>query len=332
MSARRAFTLALRNLVVAGALASGGAATATAQPLGGQPTLQVIVGGPPGGLFDIALRIVAERLGKELGRTVVIENKPGAGTAVALAYARTAPADGSSVAMINLSATANETLIPKRGYRLLEDFEPIGLYAFPSNVLIVNPGLGARDLPGLIRVLRERGDAANFSSGGVGSPGHLAGELFKTRTGTRMVHVPYKGAPPAVLAVVTGEVDLMFATASAALGQVAAGKVAALAVTTRERLPQLPGVPSMAEAGLPDFEVSDWLAVIAPKAVPAAVRDGLHAALSAAFADPEAAAKLRQASFLPAAPALGPEALRAFLRAEIDKWAKVVAEAKIPVQ
>jgi tripartite-type tricarboxylate transporter receptor subunit TctC len=309
--------------IVAGlfALAAGPVAQA-------QNVVRVVVGGPPGGLFDIVLRNVLPQLERELGSTVVIDNKPGAGGAVAIEYVKNAKPDGLTVAMINVAAAANESIIRNKGYNLLTDLEPVGMYVYPSNILIVHPDIKAATVPALVDTLKARG-SANYSSGGVGSPGHLSGEMFKARTGVPATHVPYKGAPPAVLAVVTGEVAYMFATASSAIGQVTPGKVRALAVTTHERLPQLPDVPTMVEAGLADFNVSDWAGFVLPKGTPAATRDKLHAALSAAFADPEARERLRKATFIPAAPPLGPAEFGAFLRAEVDKWAKVVRDAKI---
>jgi tripartite-type tricarboxylate transporter receptor subunit TctC len=296
-----------------------------------QNVVKIAVGGPPGGLFDIALRLVAERLERELGRPFVIENKPGAGGAVALAAVKSAKPDGLTLAMINVAAAANESLIAKRGYDLLADFEPVGLYVYPTNILIVNAGIPANSVTELVAVLKARG-STNYSSGGVGSPGHLAGEMFKSRTGVPVTHVPYKGAPPAVLAVATGEVAFMFATASAAIGQVKGGKVRALAVTTAERLPQLPDLPTMPQAGLADFNVSDWAGFVLPTGAPGTVRDQLHAAFAAAFSDPAASERLRSATFIPAAPPLGPAEFGVFLRAEIEKWAKVVRAAGISPQ
>jgi tripartite-type tricarboxylate transporter receptor subunit TctC len=310
---------ALTMAVPAGALAQG------------QPVLKVVVGGPPGGLFDIALRNVSERLEKALGATVVIDNKPGAGGAVAVESVKNAKPDGWTVAMLNVASAANESLIKNKGYKLLDDLEPVGMYAYPTNILIVHPSVKAANLPGLVAEMKARG-TANYSSGGIGSPGHLAGEMFKARTGAPVTHVPYKGAPPAVLAVVSGEVAYMFATASAAIGQVAPGKVRALAVTTSERLPQLPDVPTMTEAGLADFNVSDWVGFVLPKGTPAAQRDKLHAALTAAFTDPEAKERLRRATFVPVDKPLGPAEFGAFLRGEVDKWAKVVRDANITAE
>jgi tripartite-type tricarboxylate transporter receptor subunit TctC len=297
-----------------------------------QAPLRIVVGGPPGGVFDIALRIVMERLQRDLGQIVVIENRPGAGGAVALAAVRNAKPDGLTAAMINVAAAANESIISNRGYDLFADFEPVGMYAHPSNILIVHPGIGADSVPALVRVLKSRTAPTPYSSGGVGSPGHLAGEMFRMRTGAPVAHVPYKGAPPAVLAVATGEVGFMFATASSALGQIQSGKVKALAVTTAERLPQLPELPTMAQAGLADFDVSDWMGVVLPRGVSAQVRDRLHGAFAAAFADPEAGERLRKATFIPAAPVLGPAEFGAFLRAEASKWAAVVRDARISPQ
>ena len=293
-----------------------------------QPVTKIVVGGPPGGLFDIVLRNISAELERGLGGPVVIDNKPGAGGAVALEFVRNAKPDGLTVGMINVAAAANESIIRKKAYNLLADFEPVGMYVYPSNVLIVNPGIQADSVKGLVDTLKARG-SANYSSGGVGSPGQLSGEMFKSQTGVPVTHVPYKGAPPAVLAVVTGEVAYMFATASSAIGQIGPGKVRALAVTTAERLPQLPDVPTMAEAGFPDMKVSDWAGFVLPKGTPAAMRDRLHAALLAAFSDPAAQERLRKATFVPVAKPLGPDEFGAFLRAEVDKWATVVRDAKI---
>lgn len=293
-----------------------------------QPVVRMVVNGPPGGLFDIVLRAISERLDRELAATVVIENKPGAGGAVALDIVKNAKPDGLTVGVINLTPAAAETLLRSKSYNLLTDFEPVGLYAYPANVLIVNPAVPATSVSQLVEVLKAKG-SANYSSGSVGSPGHLAGEMFKARTGAPVVHVPYKGAPPAILAVVTGEVSYMFATASSAIGQIKGGKVRAIAVTTSERLAELPDVPTMAEAGLVDFNVTDWVGFLLPKGTPIAVRDRLHAALTAAFADPAARERLVKATFIPAAKPLGPDEFGAFLRAEVDKWGKVVREANI---
>jgi len=311
------------------ALASFAFALAAAGAAHAQPVVRVVVGGPPGGLFDIALRIISERVGRELGSTMVIENKPGAGNTVALTYVKGAKPDGQTVAMINVAAAANESIIRNRGYDLLADFEPVGMFAYPANILIVNPALQANSVTELVGLLKARGSPRNYSSGGVGSPGHLAGEMFKARAGVPLTHVPYKGAPPAVLAVVTGEVAFMFATASSAIGQVKGKKVRALAVTTAERLPQLPALPTMTEAGLADFNVSDWVGFLLPKGTSTAIRDRLHATLVNAFTDPELRERLRNATFVPAAKPLGPAEFGAFLRAEVDKWAKVVRDAKI---
>ena len=310
------------------ALAAGLFALTLGPAAQAQNVVRIVVGGPPGGLFDIVLRNVLPQLERELGSTVVIDNKPGAGGAVAIEYVKNAKPDGLTVAMINVAAAANESIIRNKGYNLLTDLEPVGMYVYPSNILIVHPDIKAATVPALVDTLKARG-SANYSSGGIGSPGHLSGEMFKARTGVPVTHVPYKGAPPAVLAVVTGEVAYMFATASSAIGQVTPGKVRALAVTTHERLPQLPDVPTMAEAGLADFNVSDWAGFVLPKGTPEAARDKLHAALSAAFADPEARERLRKATFIPVAKPLGPAEFGAFLRAEVDKWAKVVRDAKI---
>ena len=301
---------------------------AIASPAATAQVTRVVVPSPPGGFADIAVRLIAERLQKELGGGVIIEHKPGAGGTVGLDYLRNARPDGGTVGMINLSATANETINVRKTFSILADFEPVGHYAWLANILIVNPRQTAGDLAAYVSVLKQRANT-DYSSGGVGSPGHLAGEVFRSRIGAKLTHIPYKGAPPAVTAVVSGEVAFMFATASSAIAQVKGERVRALAVTTPERLRQLPEVPTLAEAGLADFNITDWVGLVAPKGTPAETRERLHTAFAAAFADAPTRERLRDATIHATQKPLGPAEFGAFLRADVDKWAKVVREANI---
>jgi len=296
-----------------------------------QAPVRIVVGGPPGGNTDIAARLASEKLAQALGAPVVIENRPGAGGVVAAGFVRNAAPDGTVIGLVTASNAANETLAPGRGYSLTADLEPVGLYVWLANVLIVAPAIPAKSVTELVTVLKAR-PKNDYASGGVGSPGHLSGETFKLRTGVAMSHIPYKGAPPAVLSVVTGETALMFATASAALPQIKAGKVRALAVTSQARLSVLPDVPTLAEAGLGAIEVQDWVGFVVPKGTPADVRQRLHQAFAAAYADPQVRAKLEENTMLAAQPPLGPEAFGAFLARDVAKWEKTIREAGIKAE
>jgi tripartite-type tricarboxylate transporter receptor subunit TctC len=302
-------------------------ATAAAQ---GAPT-RIVVGGPGGGNTDIAARLVVERLAQLLGTTVIVENKPGAGGVVAAEFVKNAKPDGTTIALVTASNAANETIMKSKSYSLVADLEPVGLYAWLANVLIVTPSIKAGSVAELAGELKTLGNT-NYSSGGVGSPGHLSGETYRLRTGVPINHIPYKGAPPAVLAVMTGETALMFATASAALPQIRAGKVRALAVTSTSRLSELPDVPTFAEAGLPNFDVRDWVAFVVPKGTPAATVERLHRAFSDAFADASVRERLEKNTMLVASPSLGPDAFRRFLAEDVAKWARTVREAGIALQ
>jgi tripartite-type tricarboxylate transporter receptor subunit TctC len=292
------------------------------------PAVRIVVGGPPGGNTDIAARLVSDRLGQILGTAVIIENKPGAGGTVAAEVVRNAKPDGLTIGLVTASNAANETLIPNKSYKLLTDLEPLGLYAWLANVLIVNPDIKAANVGELVATLKAR-TGTNYSSGGIGSPGHLSGETFKQRTGVEMTHVPYKGAPPAVLAVITGEVALMFATASAALPQIRAGKVRPLATTSSTRLAELPDVPTFAQAGLANFDVQDWVGFVLPKGTPAQTRERLDRAFAEAFADPGVRERLEKNTMLAAPQPLGPQAFGAYLAQDVAKWAEVIKAAGI---
>lgn len=305
---------------------------ALATPLAAAQTpVRIIVGGPPGGNTDIAARLAAEKLAQALGAPVVIENRPGAGGVVAAEFVKNAKPDGTVIGLVTASNAANETLAVGKSYSLVRDLDPVGLYAWLANVLIVTPALPVKSVAELVSVLKSRAKN-DYASGGVGSPGHLSGETFKLRTGVAMNHVPYKGAPPAVLSVLTGETALMFATASAALPQIKGAKVQALAVTSQSRLAELPDVPTLAEVGMGSIDVLDWVGFVVPKGTPAEMRQKLHQAFTTAYADPQVRQKLEQNTMLAAEPPLGPEAFGAFLARDVAKWEKTIREANIKAE
>lgn len=249
-----------RAPLLAALLASVSLAAATP---GDAQVTRIVVGGPAGGNTDVAARLVVEKLAQALGGSVIVDNKPGAGGTLAAETVRNAKPDGTTIGLVTASNAANETLQAKKSFSLTTDLEPVGLYAWLTNVLIVHPSIDARNTGDLIAVLKSR-PVTNYSSGGIGSPGHLSGETFKRRTGVQMTHIPYKGAPPAVLAVVSNEVTLMFATASAALPQIKGSTVRPIAVTSTTRLVALPDVPTFAESGLSGFDVRDWVGFVVP--------------------------------------------------------------------
>jgi tripartite-type tricarboxylate transporter receptor subunit TctC len=294
----------------------------------GQAPIRLIIGGPAGGNSDLAARLASEKLAQAMGTTVVVENRPGAGGGIAVEAVKNARPDGTVVGVINAINTANETLTRDKGFNLLTDLEPVGLYVWLANVLIVTPAIPAKSVGELVGVLKAR-PMTDYASGGSGSPGHLSGETFKLRTGVAMTHIPYKGAPPAVLSVITGETSLMFSTASAALPQIKAGKVKALAVTSKSRLAELPDVPTLAEAGFESIDVADWIGFVVPKGTPNDVKQKLHQSLSAAYADPAVREKLEKSTMQAAQPPLGPAAFGEFLAKDVAKWAKTIQDANI---
>jgi tripartite-type tricarboxylate transporter receptor subunit TctC len=304
------------------------AAAALPQVALAQAPIRLVVGGPAGGNSDLAARLASDKVSQIMGTAVVVENRPGAGGGIAVEAVKNAKPDGTVVGVINAINTANETLTRNKGFNLLTDVEPVGLYVWLANVLIVTPALPASSVTELVGVLKAR-PATDYASGGSGSPGHLSGETFKLRTGVAMTHIPYKGAPPAVLSVITGETALMFSTASAALPQIKAGKVKALAVTSKSRLSELPDVPTLAEAGFESIDVADWIGFIVPKGTPNDVKQKLHQALTAAYADPAVREKLEKSTMQAAQPPLGPAAFGEFLAKDVAKWAKTIQEANI---
>lgn len=249
--------------------------------------ITLVVPYPPGGATDTIARVIAGPLGKRLGQTVIVENKAGAGTAIgATAVARSA-ADGYTLLISsNTTFTVNAALKNTLPYDPLKDFESIGLIGSSPLVLLANPKVPAGSVKELIELAKREPKGLNFGSFGVGTTAHLAGEMFKVMTGANLTHVAYKGSAPAMTDLIGGQIQLSFDTSVAAMPQMAAGKVKAIAVTTRVRSAQMPQVPTVAEAGFPDYEMVPWIALVSKRGLAADVGSKLAQALKDTVADP----------------------------------------------
>jgi tripartite-type tricarboxylate transporter receptor subunit TctC len=266
---------ALARLVAALALAA--ASAAWSQPWPSRP-VHLVVPYPPGGPVDLSARLIAAKLQPALGQPVVVENKPGAGGNIGADYVAKSAPDGTTLAMGAVATHAiNPALYRNLPYDPVRDFRAIALLVQVPNVLVVNNELAAHSVAELVRLAKARPGKLDFASGSTGSTGHLAGELFKQMTGTYMVHIPYKGAAPAVSDLLAGRVQLMFDNLASALPNIQAGKLRALAVTTTRRSPFVPQLPTLDESGLKGFDMSTWWGLMAPAGTPDTVIERLAA-------------------------------------------------------
>ena len=257
--------------------------------------ITLVVPYPPGGATDIIARKLAGPLGQRLGQTVVVENKAGAGTAIgATAVARSAPDGYTLLISSNTTFTVNPALKKTLPYDPQQDFESIGLIGSSPLVLIAHPGVAANNVKELLELAKRTPQGLSFGSFGVGTSAHLAGEMFKVMTGANLVHVAYRGSAPAMTDLIGGQIPLSFDTTVAAQPQIAAGKVKAIAVTTRLRSAQMPQVPTVAEAGFPDYEMVPWITVVARRGLPADVRTRLAQALKDSVNDAAVKADLQK--------------------------------------
>ena len=305
-------------------------ATVLAQAPGryAQKPVRLIVPFAPAGAIDNMARPVAEALGRELGQTVVVENRAGAaGNIGAAAVAKAAP-DGYTL-LVGTSAThgANAALFARMPYDPVADFEPISLWGQVPNVLVVNAEKGARSLPDLVEQAKRQPRGLTYASAGTGTSLHLAGVLFEKAAGVEMLHVPYKGGAPASMDLLGGNVAMMFDTVSVALPNIRAGKLRALAVAAPERHFALPEVPTFAELGYKGVEAATWAGVFAPKGTPATIVEELRVAHARALADKQVQDALRGHG-VQLTPWQG-EQFRNFIGSEIKRWAQVVRDAKI---
>ena len=311
---------ALESIVLACALAL--ALPASAQSFPSRPA-KLVVPFPPGGPLDTTGRAIAQKLTEAWGQSVVVENKPGAGGNIGADLVAKSPPDGYTVVMGALSTHAvNPSLYPKMPYDAQKDFAPITLVAITPNVLVVNPALPVHSVKELVAYAKAHPGKLSFGSGSNGSAGHLAGELFKVDAGVDMVHIPYKGAAPAMQALLAGDTQLMFDNLASAMAQVKAGKLRALAVTTAQRSKLAPDLPTMAEAGVPGFDISTWFGLLAPAGTPPEVVAKWNADVTKILSAPDMRERLA-AQGAEAAPDSPAEFTR-FIASELAKYARIV--------
>ena len=289
--------------------------------------VKFVVPYPPGGGTDVVARIVQQRLQAALGQSIVIDNKGGAGGSLGTDIVAKAAPDGYTVLFTLSSHTINPAIFPKLPYDTIKDFEPVGLVASLPQLLAANMAVPVRSVADVVAQAKAAPDKFSFASVGNGSPGHLAGELMVLRTGAPMAHIPYRGGGPAVTDVMGGQVPLLWVSIPAAAAQVKAGKLRALAVSTTKRSPAFPDVPTMQEAGVADFEVDSWYAMLVPAKTPRPIIDRLNKALNTVLAEPAIRAQLLDQG----ADAVGgtPEALAKVIAAEVPKWVKLAKDANI---
>jgi len=283
--------------------------------------IRVVVPFPPGGGTDYMGRAVMQKVGESLGTTVVIDNRPGAGSSIGTEIVARSPADGYTVLIISGAHAINPSIYAKLPYDSVRDFAPVTMFASGPALLVVHPSVPAKSVKELIALAKARPGQINYASAGIGTPPHLSGELFKTMAGINMVHVPYKGNGPAYTDLIGGQVTVMFPNVSTAMAHVRAGKLRALAVTTKNRTPSAPELPTISEAGVPGYDVSSWYGLLAPAGTPPAVVSKLQTEIAKVLRSPDVSKNLTSQGL----DLVGntPDEFAAIIRSEIVKWAKV---------
>ena len=299
------------------------APTAFAQAYPNRP-IRLIVPFGPGGFTDVAARILQKELGPVIGQPLVVENKAGAGSTIGTADVAKAAPDGYTLVMVSTTHVISPHLYKTMQYDALKDFTPVMRIAEGPYVLVANPKLGVKTVGELIAAAKAKPDSIYFASSGNGSSQHLVGALFMNMTGTKLVHVPYKGSNQAMVDVVGGRVPLSFVGIPNALPNLSAGKVVALAVTTRKRYPDLPNVPTMEEAGVKGYDATIWLGILAPPNTPPEIVEKINAAVTKTLNTPDAR-KLMASAGVDVATST-PAEFAALLQSEYDRWGKVVRE------
>jgi tripartite-type tricarboxylate transporter receptor subunit TctC len=277
---------------------------------------------PPGGGTDTMARAIGTRLGEALGQQIVIDNRGGGGANIGAELAAKSPPDGYTLFLMTGTHTVNVTLYRKLGYNLVKDFVPVSMLGGTAYVVVVHPSVPAKSIKELVALAKARPGEIPHSSSGTGSGPHLAGELFKSMTGTKMLHIPYKGGGPSVIGLVSGEAAVGFTTTPSCIFQIQAGRLRGLAVSTAQRSPFLPDLPTVAEAGVPGYETSAWYAMMVPTGTSEEIISRLNAATAKVLTLADVKSRLDATGMVPRTSS--PEELAALIQNEIAKWEKVV--------
>ncbi len=301
-------------------------ATAAAQTYPAKP-LRIIVPSSPGGIIDIVTRLVAQKMTEQMGQAVVVENRPGASTNIGTETVARAPADGYTVLSTTLTLVVNPSMFAKLPFNVEKDLAPVSLLVAAPYVIVVHPSVPARSIRELVALAKAHPGKLNYASGGNGTNFHVSAELFKHYTGTRIAHVPYKGGGPALASAISGETDITIPSLGAVLPHVNSGRVRALAITSAERSPMAPNLPTVAESGVPDYVFTSWVGVLVPGGTPANIITALHGHLVKAVRAPEVVNRLAADGTQIIAGA--PEQFAALIKTEIPRWAKVIKASGI---
>ena len=285
-------------------------------------SIRYIVGYTPGGTSDMLARAVGQKLAAAWGQQVIVDNRPGAGTNIGTELGARAPADGYTLFMPTVANAINPTLYPKLGYDMLKDFAYVTNFARVPGIVVVHPSLPAKNAKELIAIAKANPNALRHGSTGIGSPHHLAGEIFKTMAGVKMVHVPYKGATPAISDIIAGHIEVYFGAMVSTLPHARSNRLRALGVTSLKRVDAAKDIPTLDEQGLKGYETGSWFGMAVPTGTPQAIITKLHAESTKALQAPD----LRDRMIAEGAEFVGdtPAQFSAYIRSELDKWGKAV--------
>src|SRR6266849_1237701 len=284
--------------------------------------VRVIVPFGAGGPTDVFTRAIAEDLRKSLNQPFVMENRPGAGTIIGSEAAAKSPPDGYTLLMVSATQTTTETLVPNKPFKLMRDLVPVAALLNSELVMVVHPSMPASNVKEFIALAKSKPGALNYASSGVGSNYHMAGELFKNLTGTKILHVPYKGSAGARNDIISGQIEMMFDSVPTMAQMIQAGRVKALGTSGRVRSAILPDVPTLSEAGVPGYEATLWVGVMAPAGTPRPIVELLNAEINKILARPDVRESWEKQGATPVS--MKPDEFGAYVQSEIEKWAKVI--------